>query len=84
MQHKRVDYQVLVQGGTTQKYFPMIESLLLLTYQVKMISSLWQAVKIDQSVNQKILNQYCHIESIIYIIKFTIVNILSQISYQEI
>ena len=26
VQCKRVDHQVLVQGGTTQKYFPMKES----------------------------------------------------------
>ena len=32
VQYKRVDYQVLFQGGTTQKYFPMNESLLLLIY----------------------------------------------------
>ena len=31
LQYKRVDHQALVQGGTTQKYFPMNESLLLLT-----------------------------------------------------
>ena len=35
VQYKRVDHQVLVQGGTTQKYFPINESLLLLTYPVK-------------------------------------------------
>ena len=33
-------------GGTTQEYFPMNESLLLLIYQVKMVSSLWQAAKV--------------------------------------
>ena len=32
-------------GGTTQKYFPMNESLLLLIYLVKTVSSLWQAAK---------------------------------------
>ena len=36
----KVDHQVLVQGSTTQKYFPMNESLLLLIYQVIMASSL--------------------------------------------
>ena len=36
----KVDHQVLVQGNTTQKYFPMNESLLLLIYRVKVISSL--------------------------------------------
>ena len=35
-----VDHQVLVQGITVQKYFPMNESLLLLVHQVKMVSSL--------------------------------------------
>ena len=50
VQHKRVDYQVLGQGGTTLKYFPMNESLL----QVKQVSSLRQTVKIDQSINQSI------------------------------
>ena len=49
--YKPVDYQVLVQGGTTQKYFPMNESLLLLIRQVNMVSSLWQAVKINQLEN---------------------------------
>ena len=28
----KVDHQVFVQGSTTQKYFPMNESLLLLIY----------------------------------------------------
>ena len=32
-------------GGTTQKYFPMNESLLLLIYLAKTVSSLWQAAK---------------------------------------
>ena len=48
----KVDHQVLVRrsrggGGTTQKYFLMNESLLLLIYQVKMVSSVWQAAKIN-------------------------------------
>ena len=34
-------------GGTAQKCFPINESLLLLIYQVKIISSLWQAAKIN-------------------------------------
>ena len=34
-----VDHQVLIQGNTTQKYFPMNESLFLLIYQVKLVSS---------------------------------------------
>ena len=47
VQYKQVNHQVLVQRGTTQKYFPMNESLLLPTYQVKMASSLLQAAKIN-------------------------------------
>ena len=36
VQHKQVNHQVLAQGGgTTQKYFPMNESLLLPVDQVK-------------------------------------------------
>ena len=48
VQYKRVDHQVLVRGGggTSQKYFPMNESLLLLICQVKTVSSLSQAAKI--------------------------------------
>ena len=61
VQQKRVDYQVLVQRGTSKKYFSMNESLLLLIYQVKMVSSLWQAVKIDQSISQ-LINQSENIE----------------------
>ena len=52
-----MDYQVLVQGDTTQKYFPMNESIiLLLIYQVKMVSSLamagYENKSIDRSINQ--------------------------------
>ena len=47
VQYKQVNHQVLVQG-TNQKYFPMSESLLLLIYQVKMASSLWQTAKVDE------------------------------------
>ena len=43
----QVDHQVLVQGGTTQRYFSLNESLLLLMYQVKTVSSLWWAAKIN-------------------------------------
>ena len=39
VQYKQVNYQVLVQRGTIQKYFP-VDELLLLIYQVKMASSL--------------------------------------------
>ena len=46
VQYKEVNHQVLVQSRTIQKYFPVDESLPLLIYQVKMASSLWQAVKI--------------------------------------
>ena len=42
VQYKQVDSQGLVQGDTTQNYFSMNESLLLLTYSVKTVSSLWQ------------------------------------------
>ena len=34
-------------GCTAQKYFPMNESLLLLIYLVKTVSSLWQAANIN-------------------------------------
>ena len=48
VQYKQVNHQVLVHRGTTQKYFPVDESLLLeLIYQVKMASSLWQAAKVN-------------------------------------
>ena len=49
--YKQVNHQVLAQEGTNQKYFPMNESLLLITYQVKMASSLWQVAKIHQLWN---------------------------------
>ena len=39
-------------GGTSQKYSLMNKSSLLLIYQVKMVSSLWQAAKM--SINYKI------------------------------
>ena len=32
-----VDHHILVQGSTTQKYFPMSESLLFLIYHVKQL-----------------------------------------------
>ena len=35
VQCKQVNHQVLVQRGTIQKYFPVDESLLLLTYHEK-------------------------------------------------
>ena len=47
VQCKQEDHQVLVQGGTTLKYFPMNESLFFLIYSVKTVNSLWQAAKID-------------------------------------
>ena len=55
----------------------------LLFIQVKTISSLWQAAKsINYEISQKILVSYIyHIELIIYITKFTILNILGQIPY---
>ena len=56
----------------------MNESLLLLIYPVKTVSSLWQAAK---SINYEILEEIlvsniCHIQFIIYIREFTIWNIL--------
>ena len=36
------------QEGITQKYFPINESLFLLIYLVKTVSSLWHAAKINQ------------------------------------
>ena len=47
VQTSTVDHQVLVQEGTTQKYFPMNESLLLPLSTVKRVSSLWQAAKFN-------------------------------------
>ena len=50
VQCKQVDHQVLVLGGggggALLKIFS-IESLILLIYQVKSVSSLWQTVKIN-------------------------------------
>ena len=40
VQYKQMDHQVLVQGGTTLKYFPMNESLFFLIYSVTIVSSL--------------------------------------------
>ena len=48
VQYKQVNHQVWYRGGTNQKYLPVNESLLLLIYQVKMASSLWQAAKINE------------------------------------
>ena len=36
VQYKQVNHQIVVQRGTTQKYYLMNESLLLPIYQVKM------------------------------------------------
>ena len=47
MEYRQLNHQVLVQGGTNQKYLPVKNALLLLIYQVKMASSLWQAAKIN-------------------------------------
>ena len=47
VQYKQVDHQALVQEGTTQKYFPINKSLLLLIYQAKMVNSLWLVAKIN-------------------------------------
>ena len=41
-------------GNTTQKCFPLIESLLLQLCRVKTVSSLWQAAK---SINYEILEE---------------------------
>ena len=43
--YKWVDHKFSVQEDTTQKYFPMNESLLLLIYPVKTVSCLWQAAE---------------------------------------
>ena len=57
VEYRKVNHQVLVRGGggggggagrTNQKYLPVNEALLLLIYQVKMASSLWQAAKINE------------------------------------
>ena len=47
VQQKQVDHQVLVQGNTTEKYFPMSTSLFLLIYQAKKVNSLRQAAKVN-------------------------------------
>ena len=41
----KVDHQAMVLGVTSQKYFLVNESFLLITYQVKMVNSLWQDAK---------------------------------------
>ena len=46
VQYRQVISSDFGAGGTTQKYFPMNESLLLPICQVKIASSLWQAAKI--------------------------------------
>ena len=40
VKYKQVNHQVLEQRGIIQKYFPVDESLLSLTYEVKMASNL--------------------------------------------
>ena len=47
VQYKQVNHQVLVQGGTTQEYFPMNELILLQIYQVKLASTLWKVAKFN-------------------------------------
>ena len=47
VQYKQVNHQVLVQGGTTQEYFPMNELLLSPIYQVKMASTLRKVAKFN-------------------------------------
>ena len=47
MQYKKVNHQLLAEKGTIQKYFPVDESLLIIVYQVKMASSIWQAAKMN-------------------------------------
>ena len=47
VRYKQVNHQVLVQRSTIQKCVTVDESLLLLIYQVRMASSLWQAAKIN-------------------------------------
>ena len=40
---RQIDRHILLQGGTTQKYFPMNEPLLLLIYLAKTVINLSQA-----------------------------------------
>ena len=52
LQYKcKVDHQVVFfwggGGGTTKKYSPMNKASILLIDQVKMVSNLWQAAKIN-------------------------------------
>ena len=65
----------------------MNESLLLLIYQVKMVSSLWEATKNQLTAKYErkfsVFN-ISHNKFIIYIRKFTTVNNLGYISYKEI
>ena len=51
-------YQVLVHGGTTQRYFSLSESLLPLIYQVKTVNQL--------KCRKKLVFNSCHIEIMIY------------------
>ena len=86
MQYKQVNHQVFVYRGTTQKCFPVDESLLLLIYQVKMASSLWQAAREQLNMkyhSKRLVSNICHIEINICMRKFTIVSILGEIPYQE-
>ena len=65
----------------------MNESLLLLIYQVKMVSSLWQATKnqLTGKYERKFsVSNISQIKFVIYIRKFTIVNILGHVSYYKI
>ena len=71
-------------GGTTQKYFPMNESLLLLIYPVKTVSSLRHAANAIAIMNYSrkfLASNICHNEFVIYFIKSAIVNILGQMPY---
>ena len=47
MQYKQVDHQVLVHGDTSKKHFSLSKPLILLIYQVKRVSSLWQAANVN-------------------------------------
>ena len=81
--YKQADHQVFIQRGTIQKYFPVDKPSLLLIYQIKMASSLWSIAGCKNQLHMKyhsrlLVSNIYHLEIIIYIIEFTIVNINSE------